>query len=223
MKALRLPAPASPVAYCFRSRGPRYPRSFVSRRSAPKEARGRLPGLVPCSAGGPLPACPRMDGHGISQVPRRPIPCLCPAPGPRSNQPDLAILRSRRCCPRCENGEGFGGREFRGLPLGFNTCCLRFTRAVASPHAKLASGWLAAFAGGESNPVRRCEGFPSVYIPSFPFLPSWTYPDAISPSHCLIVHLSGRATWFQRKWASANGEYDRCYLSLAEAISSASS
>ena len=32
---------------------------------------------------------------------------------------------------------------FRGLPLGFDIHCLRFTSAVADTHAKLVSGWLA--------------------------------------------------------------------------------
>ena len=186
MKALRLPAPASPVAYWFRSRGPRDPRSFVSRRSAPRKLEGASRAWSLVQPADPSPACPRVDGHGISQVPRRSIPCLCPAPRPRSNQRALAISRSRRCCPRYEDYEGFGGREFRGLPLGFNTCCLRFTNAVASSmQSSLPGGWL-AFTGGASNPVDRYERFPFVYVP---FLLSWAYPDATSSPHRSIFQV----------------------------------
>jgi hypothetical protein len=191
MKALRLPAPASPVAYWFRSRGPRYPRSFVSRRSAPKEARGRFQGLVPWSAGGPSPAGSRMDEHGISQVPRRSLPCLCPAPRPRSNQPDLAILRSRRCCPRGENDEGFGGREFRGLPLGFSTRCLRFTKTVASSmQSSLPAGWLPLPAGSRT-PCIATKGFRSSIFPPFPS----SFPGLVlTQPHCLTGRSCGAAT-----------------------------
>jgi hypothetical protein len=73
---------------------------------------------------------------GISQVPRRSVPCL---PGPRPNRRCLASLRFRRCCPRSLHSEGFSVVEISGLPRGF-TCCLRFTSDVATTHARLASG-----------------------------------------------------------------------------------
>ena len=112
------------------------------RRSAPGPSEAR-PGQVPCSAGGPSAGVASHGRRGISQVPRRSIPSLCAAPRPRPNRRTLAISRSRRCCPRSEKNEGFGGRVFRGLPLRFRTRCLRFEDAVASAQAKLASGWLA--------------------------------------------------------------------------------
>ena len=75
----------------------------------------------------PSPAPRRVDDCRISQVPWRSIPCLCPAPGPRSDQRHLAIrsvapvLPPRRGLRRLRRSE-----RFRGLPPGFGTCCLRF-------------------------------------------------------------------------------------------------
>jgi hypothetical protein len=77
---------------------------------------------------------------GISQVPRRSVPCLCLVPGPRPNRRCLASLRSRRCCPRSLHSEDFSVMEISGLPRGFSTCCLRFTSGVATTHVRLASG-----------------------------------------------------------------------------------
>jgi hypothetical protein len=51
--------------------------------------------------------------------------------------------RSRRCCPRSHDSEGFSVRSISGLPRGFSTCCLRFKNDVATIPARLASGWLA--------------------------------------------------------------------------------
>jgi hypothetical protein len=143
MKALRLPAPASPVAYGFRFRGPCAPPSSCLAVALLEDWRS-LPGQDPLfRRRSDPPAIPHMGLHGISQVPRRSIPRPCPAPRPRPNQRALATYRARQCRPRDENSEGFGGRGFRGLPLGFSTCCLRFTNTVAGAHARLASGWLA--------------------------------------------------------------------------------
>ena len=61
-----------------------------------------------------LPVCSHMDVYGTSQVPRRSIPCLCPALRPRPNRRPLASRRCRQCCPRASHGEGFSAYEFRG-------------------------------------------------------------------------------------------------------------
>jgi hypothetical protein len=92
-----------------------------------------------CSPATQLPVCSRVDVSGISQVPRRSVPCLCLVPGPRPNRRCLASLRFRRCCPRSLHSEGFSVMEISGLPRGFSTCCLRFTSGVATTHARLAS------------------------------------------------------------------------------------
>ena len=121
---------------------PTLPSSFVSRglRSRAQKVRGCLRGRVVVQPATQLPVCSRVDVSGISQVPRRSVPCLCLVPGPRPNRRCLASLRSRRCCPRSLHSEDFSVMEISGLPRGFSTCCLRFTSGVATTHARLASG-----------------------------------------------------------------------------------
>jgi hypothetical protein len=129
----------------FRFRGPRYPPHFVSRglRSRSQKVRGCLRGRVVVQPATQVPVCSHVDVSGISQVPRRSVPCLCLVPGPRPNRRCLASLRSRRCCPRSLHSEDFSVMEISGLPRGFSTCCLHFTSGVATTHARLASGWRA--------------------------------------------------------------------------------
>jgi hypothetical protein len=83
--------------------------------------------------------------------PRRQVPGLRRAVNTGDPSP---ICRSRRCCPRFADIEGFSVSVISGLSRGFNTCCLRFKSDVATTPAKIASGWL-AFTGRESNPIRR--------------------------------------------------------------------
>jgi hypothetical protein len=71
-----------------------------------------------------------------------------PVPLPRSATPAEPTVpcqwRSRRCCPRSKDGEGFSVMKISGLPRGFGTCCLRFMGDIATAHARLASGWRAS-------------------------------------------------------------------------------
>ncbi len=91
-----------------------------------------------------LPVCLHVDVSGTSQVPRRSIPCLCPALRPRPNRRSLASLTGASMLPsrfprrRLQRFMNFGAQS-----RGFGTCCLRFKSDVATTHAKLASGWLA--------------------------------------------------------------------------------
>ena len=91
-----------------------------------------------------LPACSHVDVSGTSQVPRRSIPCLCPALRPRPNRRSLASLTVSSMLPprfprrRLQRFMNFGAQS-----RGFSTCSLRFKNGVATTHAKLASGWLA--------------------------------------------------------------------------------
>ena len=84
---------------------PRIPRSLMCslpgpmcssglrvRLSAPGAAEDCHQARDNCSAGIPFPACLHVDACGISQVPRRPILHLCPAPRPRSNRRGLAYI-----------------------------------------------------------------------------------------------------------------------------------
>ena len=143
MKALRLPACACPVAYLFR-----YPGS--ARPSALRARLGGAPGWLedpsgPGALGQPaaqLPAHSHADAGGISQVPRRSIPYLCPGPRPRPDRRSLTLTVSSML-PPLNPQRRLQRSLFRGYSRGFGTCCLRFTTGVAARRARLASGWLA--------------------------------------------------------------------------------
>jgi len=91
-----------------------------------------------------LPVCSHVDVNGTSQVPRRSIPCLCPALRPRPNRRSLASLTvSSMLPPRFPRQELQRLMNFGALSRGFGTCCLRFKTGVATTPARLASGWLA--------------------------------------------------------------------------------
>jgi len=91
-----------------------------------------------------LPVYSHVDVNGTSQVPRRSIPCLCPALRPRPNRRSLASLTvSSMLPPRFPRRRLQRLMNFGALSRGFGTCCLRFKNGVATTHAKLASGWLA--------------------------------------------------------------------------------
>ena len=91
-----------------------------------------------------LPVYSHVDVSGTSQVPRRSIPCLCPALRPRPNRRSLASLTvSSMLPPRFLRRRLQRFMNFGALSRGFGTCCLRFKNGVATIHARLASGWLA--------------------------------------------------------------------------------
>ena len=162
----RLPSlrrvPASPVPRSQRyyegatTSHPRiYGRLFVSlpqpTHSSFVRARSRAPGRSEVPPGpGPLlvpaalsPACSRVDANGISQVFRQSFPCLCSAPGPRSNQRALATVGHVDVAPA-----GWTAKASAMSDFGANTQ-LRHTLPYASrgrcrTRARLASGWLAS-------------------------------------------------------------------------------
>jgi hypothetical protein len=149
-----------------------------------------LPGRGHCSAGDPIAGL-------LSRGRERDLPgfqAVHPVPLPRSRTPAEStiprLFRSRRCCPRFADSEGFSVSVISGLLRGFSTCCLRFKNDVAITHAKLASGWLACLCreGVEpSGSLRKVSDH--VFIPL-----SWTSPGATAmnsrrrmghPSCCL--------------------------------------
>ena len=84
-----------------------------------------------------------VDASGISQVPWRSVPCLCPAPRPggaakSSPLPDLSTP------PPVHPNRRPQRLIISRLTQGFSIRCLRFTSDVAAAHAGLASGWRAA-------------------------------------------------------------------------------
>jgi hypothetical protein len=143
MKALRLPARAFPVTYLVRFRAPHVSPNFVLAFTAlPFRWRtGTGPGTFStgCPRAGLLSYGRERDLSGSQTI--RPVPL------PRSKTPAEPTIprqwRSRRCCPRSNDSEGFGMRSISRLLRGFSTCCLRFKNGVAAIPARLASGWLA--------------------------------------------------------------------------------
>ena len=75
-----------------------------------------------------------VDVSGTSQVPRRSIPCLCPALRPRPNRRSLASLTGASMLPprfprrRLQRFMNFGAQS-----RGFDTRCLRFTNGGHHP------------------------------------------------------------------------------------------
>src|SRR5436305_10740706 len=116
-----------------------------------------------------LPVCLYVDVSGTSQVPRRSIPCLCPALRPRPNRRSLASLTVASVLPprfprrRLQRFMNFGAQL-----RGFGTCCLRFKTDVATTPAKLASGRLAwPLPGGRQTLWTATKGFRSKVSSSF--------------------------------------------------------
>ena len=145
MKVLRPPPSASPVTYLFRFRCPRES-SLLRARCFQRSRAGRGPasGQDPCSAGDPIAGSLSRGREWVISGSQ----ATHPVPLPRSATPAEPTVpcqwRSRRCCPRSKDGEGFSVMKISGLPRGFGTCCLRFMGDVATAHARLASGWLAS-------------------------------------------------------------------------------
>src|SRR5580700_10064673 len=73
-----------------------------------------------------------------------------------------------------------------GLSRGFSTCCLRFTRGVATTHARLASGWLARLYREGVEPSGSLQKV-SDHISRPPFLDlSWRKKDLPSSLASLV-------------------------------------
>jgi len=126
--------------------GPTLPSSVRVSRLALALPEGRKVPSGPGSLFSRRPDCRRVLTWAWAGSPRFPGGPSCAFasvqhPG-RINDPS-PISRSRRCCPRFADSEGFSVSVISGLSRGFSTCCLRFKNGVATTPAKLASGWLA--------------------------------------------------------------------------------
>ena len=129
---------------CFASGAHAIPPCFVlavasapGRMEAPPRARIIVQPAIP------LPARSRVDVSGTSQVPRRPILCLCPGPRPRPNRRSLANGGLVDAAPAPVRAKA-SALLISGLPRGFSTCCLRFKDGVATATCKTRfrlAGW----------------------------------------------------------------------------------
>ena len=115
----------------------------VSQLALP-QGRRCLPGQGRCLTGDPICrfAC-TWTCAGPPRFPGDPSCAFASFQDPGRIDDPSPICRSRRCCPRFADSEGFSVSVISGLSRGFSTCCLRFKNGVATTHAKLASGWLA--------------------------------------------------------------------------------
>lgn len=100
-----------------------------ARRSAPTRLEKAARARTVWSLGRPLCRIIRRVGeYGVSQVPWRSFPCLCQAPGPRSD-PRWQAIAPGRCCPRSEENEG------SGVQSDFGACHLASALAVYASRA----------------------------------------------------------------------------------------
>ena len=171
------------------------------RRSAPDEPGGSSSGpehLISRRSNirhdAPVGAC------GISQVSWRSIPCLCPAPRPRSSRQDLALailsvlpsVYPNRRPQRAHNLEANTGLQH---PL--STLHERRRRLPCKTRFRLAG---CAFTGRASNPLDRFERFQVTSPFSFPGLllsQGWSTPNRRSPARgrarlSFALHPPGR-------------------------------
>ena len=129
-----------------------------ARRGAPgrSEASSR-PGalIVPDAPGSGFLTRIRMGSLRSSGDPSR---ASAPFQDPgRSDVP--SPYRSRRCCPRWMDGEGFGQGLISGLTRSFDTRCHTLhVNVAAHVQGSLPADWL-VFAGWEFNPLDRVERF----------------------------------------------------------------
>jgi len=124
-----------------RARSPRDPSSFVFAVALP-EGRRSLPGLGLCWCRRPhLRLALAWTRMGSLRSSGDPSCAFAPLRDPgRTNVP--SPCRSRRCCPRWVDGEGFGEFDF-GANTQLRHLLPYASRGHCCPRARLASGWMA--------------------------------------------------------------------------------
>src|SRR6476660_608336 len=143
MGVLRLPARAYLLPYGFGCRSHVHLLcSWSPRRSWWVRRKSIRPGTFDQPAF-PDRRAAHVDACGISQVPWRSVPCLCPAPRPRPSRQDLALAILSMLPPGNPDRRPQRAHISR-LTQGFSIRCLRFTGDVTVSHARLASGWRSA-------------------------------------------------------------------------------
>jgi hypothetical protein len=134
--------------------------------SAPEEVKVPLgPGSL-FSRRSSLPARSHVDVSGPSQVPRRPILCLCPVPRPRPDRRSLANDGLVDAAPAADKAKAPACPQYRGYRGALAPAVYASWGMLPLPmQDSLPAGWL-AFTGRELNPLGCGEGFPSCYISS---------------------------------------------------------
>ena len=170
-EALRLPARAFPLPYGFGHGA----HALLLRSCSPKRSRParRSPSGLEQFMGrrSQFRLVAPVDASGTSQVPWRSVPCLCPAPGPRSSRRDLASGGLLDAAPGFHKPKASTGRKISRLTQGFSIRCLRFTSDVAATHARTRFRLAGcASTGRASNPLDRYERFQVTFPSPFPGL-----------------------------------------------------
>ena len=123
--------------------GPTCASCVGGRRSAPDEFGGSPSGLEHLISRRSLPGMLHMwTRTGSHRFPGDPSYAFALLQDP-GRAGKISPWRSCRCCPRATQAEGLNGYIISRLTQGLSIRCLRFTRGVAAPHARLASGWRA--------------------------------------------------------------------------------
>ena len=130
-----------------------------------------------------LPVYSHVDVNGTSQVPRRSIPCLCPALRPRPNRRPLASWTASSMLPPPFPRQGLQRfLNFGAQSRGLSTRCLRFKNGVATIPAKLASGRLARLYREGVEPSGSLQKVSDHSL----ILLFWIYPGAREVSLCSL-------------------------------------
>src|SRR6516164_6235866 len=158
---------AYPVAYLFRFRAPRDPPCFVSRNLRSRKARGTFLARSLFTRRPNQPVCSHVDVNGISQVPRRSVPCLCLALRPRPNRQSLAthtvssLLPPRFPRRRLQRLMNFGLNHAASAPAAYASR----TMSPPSLQDSLPAGWLSLYREGvePSGSLQKVSDHPSSF------------------------------------------------------------
>ena len=167
MRALRLPAHALSLPYWF-GRGTH---ALLSHSCSPRRSRRTErspPGLEQLvSRRSAFRLVAPVDASGISQVPWRSVPCLCPAPGPRSSRGNLAFGGLLDAAPGFRKPKASTGGNIEahtGLQHPLSTLHERRRRRPCKTRFRLAGSPLP---GGRRTLWIAAKGFRSVLHPPF--------------------------------------------------------
>ena len=169
IEVLRLPVTHLRSLICFASGAhANLLGSCLAAACAPRRSEGAFRAGVIVQPATQLPVCSHVDVSGTSQVPRRSIPCLCPALRPRPNRRSLASLTVASMLPprfprrRLQRFMNFGAHHAASAPAAYAS------RMVSPPsmQSSLPAGWL-AFTGRELNPLDRYKRFQITFSSPF--------------------------------------------------------
>ena len=123
--------------------------------------RGRIRAWGPWSAGLPLSGNLHVGTHGISQVPWRSVPYLCPALRPRPDQQDLADSGPADAAPGPNTPKAPAGHDIEAQPRALVSAAYASRGTLPPPmQGSLPAGGLRLYRKGvePSGPRRKVSG-----------------------------------------------------------------